>query len=376
MLFFVLTWLLSPILRARVRAGEASAPNILLMQTAKIGDLICTTPVIASLRASWPGAKITVMVAPGCAPLLQNDPAIDALWPLKPAAWRGAWAKLKLAAEMRWRRFDISICLSPNTALMCLPLWAGVPVRAAMLGNFESRSTARAARFLTHAERHQSGRLVLDTELALLKKLGCAALTREKKLHPSEQAHALAGTLVSGPAIGVGISSGNKLKALSEEQLRALCARLLQTTDATLVLVGSLDDHDLAMRLQTALGSARVVSAAGAFALDELPALVARFAVYFGVDSGITYMADAMGVPVIDAMGPANADDQRPTGAKAIVLRPALPCAPCSHAFRAPYHCATGTRACVADLQAAQLAALVTDTYRSAPQPQPQPQPQ
>jgi hypothetical protein len=48
-------------------------------------------------------------------------------------------------------------------------------------------------------------------------------------------------------------------------------------------------------------------------------------------------------------MGPADADDQRPGGARAIVLRPDLPCAPCSHAFKTPYHCAIGTRACVRD---------------------------
>jgi ADP-heptose:LPS heptosyltransferase len=58
-------------------------------------------------------------------------------------------------------------------------------------------------------------------------------------------------------------------------------------------------------------------------------------------------MADALGVPVVDFMGPADADDQRPIGSRAVVVRSTEPCAPCSHAFDAPYRCRVGTRACI-----------------------------
>jgi len=81
-----------------------------------------------------------------------------------------------------------------------------------------------------------------------------------------------------------------------------------------------------------------------------------QLAGYVGVDSGITYLADAFDIPTVDLMGPANADDQRPTGPGALVLRTDLECAPCSHAFRAPYHCARGDRACVTNCNPIRLA--------------------
>ena len=102
-----------------------------------------------------------------------------------------------------------------------------------------------------------------------------------------------------------------------------------------------------AASVAAALPPGRVVDATGRFDLAALPALLQRLDVYVGVDSGITYLAEAAGVAVIDLMGPADADDQRPTGPRAVVIRTELPCAPCSHAFRAPYSCKINTRACV-----------------------------
>lgn len=47
----------------------------------------------------------------------------------------------------------------------------------------------------------------------------------------------------------------------------------------------------------------------GQWALVELPVLLGALDCFVGVDSGATYMADALGVPVVD--GPADADDQQ-----------------------------------------------------------------
>ncbi len=360
MIYFLLTVLAAPLLRLAIRRRSAAQRRVLLIQTAKIGDLVCTTPVIASLKASWPDCHLTVMVNPLCAPLLAHDPAVDTLWPVAAAEWQGLAGKWRLLRRLRAGRFDDCICLSPNAAFLLLPFWAGIPRRAAMLSNFRQRTLDRCARFLTHRERHRTGRLVLDTELELLRSLGFEQRTTAKSLHAAPRAaEAVTAFLAgrAGPRIGIGVSSGNKLKALSAEQLALLCERLLAALPHDLVLIGTADDKPIVERIRTHCGgSNRLLDAAGAFALDVLPALMPRLDAYFGVDSGVTYIADAFGVPTVDVMGPANAEDQRPTGPHAVVLRSDLPCAPCSHAFRAPYHCARGDRACIAQVQQDRLA--------------------
>jgi ADP-heptose:LPS heptosyltransferase len=361
MLYFLLTWLAAPLLRLRIALGRRrpGPRRVLLIQTAKIGDLICTTPVIASLKAGWPDCLLTVMVNPVCAPLLAHDPAVDDLWAVPASEWHGLTGKLRLLSRLRAACFDDCIVLSPNAAFLLLPLWAGIPRRAAILSNFPGRSLDRCARFLTHRERHRGGRLLLDTELVLLAVLGCDHPVRRKRIHPAPGAAGQVAEFLAGrsaPRIGVGVSSGNPLKALSAAQLTTLCDRLLASLPHDLVLIGTAADQPVAEHIRRRCDAVRILDAAGTFGLDVLPALMPRLAGYVGVDSGITYLADAFDIPTVDLMGPANADDQRPTGHHALVLHTDLECAPCSHAFRAPYQCARGDRACVANADPVRLA--------------------
>jgi len=370
MLYFLLTWLAAPLLRLRIRRHDGPR-RVLLIQTAKIGDLVCTTPVIASLKASWPGCRLTVMVNPFCVPLLAHDPAVDELWGVPAAEWQGFAGKLRLLRRLRAGRFDDCIVLSPNTTFLLLPLWAGIGRRAAILSNFPSRSHDRCARFLTHSERHRAGRLVLDTKQELLRRLGCAQVTTRKHLHAASQAEEKVAAFLAdrtAPRIGVGISSGNTLKALSVEQLTGLCQLLLEKLPHDLVLIGTAADQPIAAGIVAGCGnSPRVVSAAGAFTLDVLPALMPQLSAYFGVDSGVTYIADTFDVPTVDLMGPADADDQRPTGPQAVVVRSHLDCAPCSHAFRAPYSCMMRTRDCIRRVEPIDIANRLVNLLQSRP---------
>jgi heptosyltransferase II len=373
MLYILLTWLVLPFLylRLALRRRPAGPRRILLIQTAKIGDLVCTTPVIASLKASWPECRLTVIVNPLCTPLLINDPAVDDLWGLPSSSWHGWSGKWHLWRRLDRGRFDDCIVLSPNTSFLLLPLWAGIPRRAALLSNFPGGSLDRCARFLTHSERHRAGQLVIDTELALLRQLGCTQLTVRKSLHVAPWADTEVSTFLgvgSAPRIGMGISSGNKLKALSTEQLIELCSQLLASLPHDLVFIGTAEDQAIAAAIRAGCGmNPRIRDATGVFTLDVLPALIARVDAYVGVDSGVTYIADTVGVPVVDVMGPANADDQRPLGQGSVVLRSVLPCAPCSHAFRAPYTCSRGDRACIAGQNVEHVAALVIEAITRHP---------
>ena len=129
-------------------------------------------------------------------------------------------------------------------------------------------------------------------------------------------------------------------------QLKGLAETLLHK-GYQVVLVGAKEDRSISAELIAALPEGASIDAAGLFSLADLPAMIEMLDAYVGVDSGITYLADAFDIPLVDFMGPADADDQSPDGRQAIVVRSSEPCAPCSHAFDAPYFCKVGTRACV-----------------------------
>ena len=54
-----------------------SAPRILILRRDNIGDLVCTTPLIAALRAQLPGAWLGALVTTYNAEVLVGNSALD-----------------------------------------------------------------------------------------------------------------------------------------------------------------------------------------------------------------------------------------------------------------------------------------------------------
>lgn len=370
MIYILLTWLFSPLLylRLALRHRNPEPREILLIQTAKIGDMICTTPLLRAIKRRYPVARLTVLLHPDTEPILAHNPHVDGILRYCPQDFRGLRGKRRLVALFRQGDFDTTICVSPNLAFLLAPLWAVVPHRLAVLANYGGISYRLAAPFLTAGEPHATGRLLLDTEFLLLQQLGIEAISRDKEVYAApgaeEKVMALLPSAPHPSLVGVGLSSGNKLKELGTAKLCTLIGLLLEKTTCHVVLIGSKADRAQGEEIITYLGPGRLTNTAGTLDLGELPALIRLLDIYLGVDSGITYMADALDVPLIDIMGPADADDQRPTGARAIVIRPDLPCAPCSHAFLAPYHCASGARSCITEIDLSQIADLALDNLK------------
>jgi ADP-heptose:LPS heptosyltransferase len=81
--------------------------RILLSRTDRIGDLILSTPAIASVRASFPDAHITMVVSPYNRVVMERSTDIDELIDL-PSAVRGG------AFGSRFRGYDLAIALAPR----------------------------------------------------------------------------------------------------------------------------------------------------------------------------------------------------------------------------------------------------------------------
>ena len=371
MIFLLLTWFASPLLALRLALTRKREPaHIVLIQTAKIGDMICTTPLFAAIRAHFPGAKLTVLADPVTAPLIEADPSISQIWRYPARAFKGFAGRWRLFRLLSRERVDTTICVSPNQAFLLVPFWAGVPRRLSILPNLGGGLSYRlAAPLLSHGECHVAGRSVLETEWHLLEHLGIRPGGR-KIIHVRNESRLRARTLLPAKKqawAGLGISSGNKLKALSVGQLKGLAETLLQK-GYQVVLVGAKEDSPISAELIAALPEGAVIDGAGLFSLADLPAMIEMLDFYVGVDSGITYLADAFDVPLIDFMGPADADDQSPDGTRAMVIRSPEPCAPCSHAFDAPYCCKLGTRACVMGIRKLERLPEVTPHGKTKPE--------
>ncbi len=361
MFYLWLTWLVSPILRRMAGRAPTEPQRILVIQMAKIGDLLCATPVFREIKNCYPQAHLTVMAIAQNAPLLRANPQVDEVIVAEAKTFRGLSGKVRLMRLWRQGRYDTVVCLNAGAAYAVAALWALIPRRLAVQSNFGGTSHGLAAHLWSRVELHRGDRLIQETYLALLAHLGVNGGRVDKEVFTAggadEKVVAVLG-LVRGPLVGIGVSSANRLKALGSEKIIDVARQILATHPAAhLVLIGSLDDQTQSQEVASQLPIDAVIDVCGVVGIAELPALLQRLTVFIGVDSGVTYMADAAGVPLVSVAGPCNMQETRPLGKQVIILQRAdLPCAPCAHIFNAPYTCRVGTRACIEGIDARQIA--------------------
>lgn len=352
MLYILFTYLAAPLLYSLILLRRRKQiKNILVIQTAKIGDVISSTPVFREIKNGYPEAHLTVMATTVTLELLKNNPHVDEIITMNHKDYKGLSGKLKLAALLRKGRYDIAVCLNPNVLFALATFWGLVPGRISVVPNFLGATFKCASVFFSSRERHVSGRLVIETYLRMLRAIGIESNNISKEVYKSKTAENRVRQLfgeLKEPLIGIAVSSGNKLKELGSEKIMQLAQILLDTPDISVVLIGTSEDRAAASMIVDSLGKReRIVDATGKLSLGELPALIERLSLFVGVDTGIVYMADALSVPVIDIAGPSDMEDQRPTGAKSRILQKKIQCVPCSHAFHAPYACMRNTRECL-----------------------------
>ncbi len=371
MIYILFTWLTAPLWwpLAQVRKLACKSPRrILIAEIAGIGDVVCSSAVFKAVRDRYPQAHIALMVDTVLTELAAQDPSLDEIIPFAYGAQRGLKGRLHLMQAMRG--YDTLVCLIPSAAQLTAACWAGVAHRYSVLPDVGAKSYQWLAPLMTHTVAHQSDTPFVGTQLRLLEPMGINQqdLTRHLYVQESSRVHVHALLNRSSTRwIGIAIGSGQGIKAIQTNVLVSLIRFLLKEDGVGIVLIGGVKEIPLATKLLYATPSARLVSMVGLFNLGDLPALIEKLDIFVGVDSGVTYIADTLGIPLIYLPGPANPKDQGPIMAKRITLEKVLPCAPCSRVFVTPKECATGTHECIAAFGAEEIykavASLLKETH-------------
>ncbi len=104
--------------------------KILLIQTAFIGDVILTTPMIHNLKRIYPGSTLHVMVKPEAKSLLKDNPDVDKLVVIdKKGEHRGPGGMVRFLKEIRAQNY--SLLLSPHKShrTSIISYFSGIPRR-------------------------------------------------------------------------------------------------------------------------------------------------------------------------------------------------------------------------------------------------------
>ncbi len=294
--------------------------KVLVVQLAKLGDMVCITPVLHALRKHLPTTKIYVLGNSINKKVLEGNPDIDEYI---------VFEKHNLFSTVRTlRREGIDFACIRGTGFIGLVavLLAGIPMvvtsRVVEGKGFETR-TYKCLLPYVHTIDLKLGQYMPRQFLRLLEPLSIFSADTKKHLNFSEAAGKVTSDFFSlhkidtgqDFVVGVSPSAGNKIKEWPEERFAEVIDHLIERHQARVVLIGGPDDGKMLERVLTNVKDPRhVINTEGQFNIDELKALVSKLNLFISVDTGPIYIAEAFNVPTIDIVGPVDEREQPPQG--------------------------------------------------------------
>ncbi len=308
--------------------------SLLLRATNWLGDAVMTTPALATLRLAVPGTRIVLLARPIVADLFRGHPDVDEVLVYeRPGRHDGALGRLRLAGELRRRRFDAALLFQNAFDAALLAFLAGIPERAGY-------ATDGRWMLLTHPVRVNPDILgfhEVEYYLLLVEALGIprpAAPSLRLFVEEGER-EAMAARLAA-----FGIERGKPILAINPgatygsakrwfpDRFAAVADALSEEWGAAAVVVGSAAERPLAGDIVAAMRHAPV-NLAGRTTIREMMALLSLSSFLVTNDSGPMHIAAAFGVPLVAVFGPTDWRRTSPWAANAKVVRAGVDCSPC-----------------------------------------------
>lgn len=304
--------------------------RILVFQTAYLGDVVLTSPLLAALRSAYLDSHIACVVLPKWAPLLERIPAVDEILTFdKRGKQKGTGGTLRIAKILREKSFDIAFCPHPSFRSGLILRLAKIPKR---VGFCNSAGSIFFNRLVKRDENlHEAERVLslikgndLDPDNFDHKPL----LTPKKGNDPAGILEPFG--VKRGNAI-VGIHPGsvwNTKKWLPENF--AVVAERIGSMGFSVAVFGGTSDAETVSKIVKLADHENVVSVMG-LSLDKLIMAFTGLSLFICNDSGPMHIAGALGLPVIAIFGSTvPAQGYAPYSEKAAVIQmDRLSCRPC-----------------------------------------------
>ncbi|MEK6754899.1 MAG: lipopolysaccharide heptosyltransferase II [Bacteroidota bacterium] len=307
--------------------------NILIIQTAFIGDAILTLPLIQFVKRLSPRCQVDVVVAPRTKELFANHPSIrEAIAYDKRGIDRGIRGLLRMVKRMRNRRYALALVPHRSLRSASLAWMLRIPHRIGFDksgGKFLLTATVKYRKDLHEIERN----------LSLLLGVGIESFPKElPHVYPSTQDQKRVNKLLIEMEVGhpenlIALAPGTiwNTKRWLKERFASLAVQL-DDEGFEIVLVGGTEDEKLCEEILKLSGSSKVYNTAGKFSLLQSAELLRRSRALVSNDSAPMHLAVAVGTPVVAIFGATVPEfGFGPVGPfDAVVETRGLKCRPCS----------------------------------------------
>ncbi len=281
--------------------------NILLIKPSSLGDIVMALPALSALRRSFPHARITWLIRPAFAPLIEGHPHLDEILYFDRNKLAKAWycpfamkTLGSLVGDLRRRRFDAVVDLQGLLRSASLAWASGCRQR---FGPVWGREFAHFF-YTTAVPRHADWVHVIDYYLKIIEAMGGADLRVEFVLPEKPAAVAAVGTLLSQHDLvrkryAVLIPGSAQLsKCWPPERFGALADQLSSEHGLSIVATGSSAEGTMIEQIQSHT-RCPIVNLAGRTSLPELVEVLRSARIVISNDTGPGHIAAALDKPLV-----------------------------------------------------------------------------
>jgi ADP-heptose:LPS heptosyltransferase len=336
---------------------QADALRFLVIKLADLGDALTATPALRALRATFPRARIDVLVTSIGASALAGLDSVDRIRSFEKAQFdrfqprlRPIVEALRIGFRLRLERYD-RVFLFHHLFTRAGRVKYGVLLTS--IGSPWRGGIAEVRpRFLTEIARDRGYGMQNEADywLDVVGLVGARTVTSprlEIAIDDVDRARAsqLLGKGTERPRSRIALFPGSGAysqgRRWSEAGYAAVGRGLATDNGADILVVGTSGEKALGDRICGTIGSA-ATNLAGKTDLKTLAAVLESCDLVIGNDGGVTHVAMAAGAPVIAIFGPTNhvswgpyrgpqIDLAGPSPPRVVVVRHELPCSPCHY---------------------------------------------
>ena len=310
------------------RGVKESYKNILIIKPSSLGDVVLALPALSALRKSFPAARISWLVRPDFAPLLQDHPYLNELIPFdrkflgkslyNPAAFS---ALISLIKRLHREHFDAVFDFQGLLRTALLSRLTGCRSRYGManareLGHLFYNHKVIQDRDCIH---------LVDYYLKIVKASGAKVDEVEFILPYREDAEKRAMQLLAERGVDKNNyavfvpGSAHSRKCWPVEKFAVLADKMASQFGPTVIAVGTKLEKQTTERLKM-LAKTTVTDLTCLTSIPELVALMRRARIVVSNDTGPGHIAGALGVPVVLIFGPTNPIRVAPYGRSETVV--------------------------------------------------------
>lgn len=315
--------------------------KILIVRRDNIGDLICTLPLIASIRTALPGARIDLLVNSYCAPVVANNPGIDNVYVYTKAKHRSVrestlgvhWRRLWLTLKLRVLRYEWLVLA--NVGYNARPLRWAKQVGAKRVVGFVDAAHIGQDKVLTDPVLLDRSDVRHEVEylMQLLQPFGAITEIPAARIVPEAETVAIARQLLHPvgarkPLIGINISA----RLLSQQwpterfielihQLHASARCVLFWAPGSQTNAGHPGDDEKAAEILNACSGLDVMP----YPTQSLSQLIAGISVtdlLVTADGGALHIGAACNKPIVALFGDSDSKQWYPWRVPHIILHP------------------------------------------------------